>query len=122
MFPETEPPHQELQHLLQCVRTRRAPRSDGTVQAHLVRNGASIGANATLMCGVTIGTAAFVAAGAVVTHDVPDYALVVGNPARHAGWTCRCGVKVEVDDDGSTRCGAWGSAYTLHTGVLGRKQ
>ena len=87
----------------------------------LVKKGASIGANATVICGVTIGTGAFVAAGAVVTHDVPDYALVVGNPARHAGWMCWCGVKLEVDDDGSGRCAACGSQYTLHTGVLSRK-
>jgi UDP-2-acetamido-3-amino-2,3-dideoxy-glucuronate N-acetyltransferase len=85
----------------------------------LVKKGASIGANATVICGVTIGTGAFVAAGAVVTHDVPDYALVVGNPARNAGWMCRCGIKLEVDE-GAARCGACGESYTLHTGVLSR--
>src|SRR5881397_1724434 len=56
----------------------------------LVRRGASIGANATIVCGTTIGTYAFVGAGAVVTRDVPDFALVMGNPARLTGWMCRC--------------------------------
>jgi UDP-2-acetamido-3-amino-2,3-dideoxy-glucuronate N-acetyltransferase len=57
----------------------------------LVRQGATVGANATVVCGVTIGRCAFVAAGAVVVADVPDHALVVGNPARQIGWACRCG-------------------------------
>jgi UDP-2-acetamido-3-amino-2,3-dideoxy-glucuronate N-acetyltransferase len=83
----------------------------------LVKRGASIGANATLVCGVTIGCYAFVGAGAVVTRDVPDFALVMGNPARRAGWMCRCGIKLEVAGD-SVRCGACGAAYSLHSGVL----
>jgi acetyltransferase-like isoleucine patch superfamily enzyme len=57
----------------------------------VLRSGASIGANATIVCGVVIGAHAFVGAGAVVTRDVPDYALVTGNPARQRGWVCRCG-------------------------------
>lgn len=61
----------------------------------LVKRGASIGANATIVCGVTIGRYAFVGAGAVVTSDVPDYTLVYGNPARNRGWMCQCGVKLE---------------------------
>ena len=56
--------------------------------------GASIGANATIVCGHDIGAYAFVGAGAVVTKDVPDYAVVVGNPARHAGYMCRCGERL----------------------------
>jgi Serine acetyltransferase len=60
----------------------------------LVRQGASIGANATIVCGTTIGRFAFVGAGAVVTRDVPDHALVYGNPARQHGWVCRCGEKL----------------------------
>lgn len=59
----------------------------------LVKKGASIGANSTIVCGVTIGEHALVGAGAVVTRDVPDYAVVYGNPARVKGWTCRCGLK-----------------------------
>jgi UDP-2-acetamido-3-amino-2,3-dideoxy-glucuronate N-acetyltransferase len=61
----------------------------------VVKEGASIGANATIICGVEIGRYAFVGAGAVVTRDVPDYAVVVGNPARQNGYMCECGAKVE---------------------------
>ena len=60
----------------------------------LVKRGASLGANCTVVCGYTIGAYAFIGAGAVVTKDVPDYALVVGNPARLTGWMCECGVKL----------------------------
>jgi UDP-2-acetamido-3-amino-2,3-dideoxy-glucuronate N-acetyltransferase len=84
----------------------------------LVKRGASIGANATIICGTTVGAYAFVGAGAVVTRDVPDYALVVGNPARRSGWMCRCGLKLALED-GTARCGACGSAYAVHEGVLG---
>jgi len=61
----------------------------------LVKTGASIGANATIICGVTIGRHAFVGAGSVVTHDIPDYALVYGNPGGIKGWMCECGEKLE---------------------------
>lgn len=64
-----------------------------------VRYGASIGANATVVCGVTIGAWAFIAAGAVVTKDVPDYALVLGVPGRLAGWVCECGAALHFDGD-----------------------
>jgi UDP-2-acetamido-3-amino-2,3-dideoxy-glucuronate N-acetyltransferase len=60
----------------------------------LVRHGATIGANSTLLCGTTIGRYAFIGAGAVVTRDVTDFALVVGNPARHVGWVCACGARL----------------------------
>ena len=60
-----------------------------------VKNGATIGANATIVCGVTIGAWAFVAAGAVVSRDVPAYRLVAGVPAREIGWACRCGVPLD---------------------------
>jgi len=64
----------------------------------LVKKGATIGANATIICGVEIGQYAFIGAGAVVTKDVADYALVYGNPARIQGWTCECGEKIFFDD------------------------
>ena len=62
----------------------------------LVRRGASIGANATIVCGVTLGRYSFIGAGAVVTRDVPDYAIVYGNPARLRGWACYCGESIEL--------------------------
>lgn len=61
----------------------------------VVEDGVTIGANATILCGVTIGSYAFVAAGAVVLRDVPSYALVVGNPARFRGWVCRCAARLD---------------------------
>ena len=67
----------------------------------LVRRGASIGANATIVCGVTLGEYAFVGAGAVVTHDVPDYAVVTGVPARRTGWACQCGELLRFKGRGS---------------------
>jgi UDP-2-acetamido-3-amino-2,3-dideoxy-glucuronate N-acetyltransferase len=83
----------------QCVFTNdRAPRShpdyrtaEADWQPTHVNEGATVGANATIVCGVTLGTWCFVAAGAVVVHDVPDHALVAGSPARRIGWACRCG-------------------------------
>jgi UDP-3-O-[3-hydroxymyristoyl] glucosamine N-acyltransferase len=67
------------------------------VETH-VRDGASIGANATIVCGVTLGRYSMVAAGATVTHDVAAHQLVAGTPARHRGWVCRCGKVVSRDD------------------------
>lgn len=83
----------------------------------LVCRGATIGANATVVCGTTIGRYAFVGAGAVVTRDVPDHALVCGVPARARGWVCRCGVKLTLQHD-AARCPACGDAYRLDGGVL----
>jgi UDP-2-acetamido-3-amino-2,3-dideoxy-glucuronate N-acetyltransferase len=84
----------------------------------LVRRGASIGANATIVCGITIGSYAFIGAGAVVTKDVPDFALMVGNPARHRGWMCRCGAKLAPLEGPGERCSACGAAYELGDGRL----
>ena len=77
----------------------------------LVRRGATLGANCTIVCGITIGQYAFVGAGAVVTRDVPDFALVVGNPARIAGWMCACGNRVEVNADGDGVCRTCAKRY-----------
>jgi UDP-2-acetamido-3-amino-2,3-dideoxy-glucuronate N-acetyltransferase len=78
----------------------------------LLRRGCSIGANATIVCGVTIGRYAFVAAGSVVTRDVPDYALVVGVPGRVAGWIGRHGVRLPaLDGDGIMTCPESGLRY-----------
>jgi UDP-2-acetamido-3-amino-2,3-dideoxy-glucuronate N-acetyltransferase len=70
----------------------------------LVRRGATLGANATIVCGVTIGAYAFVGAGSVVTRDLPDFALAVGNPARVIGWMCACGQRIEIGNDGDGVC------------------
>jgi UDP-2-acetamido-3-amino-2,3-dideoxy-glucuronate N-acetyltransferase len=67
--------------------------------------GATIGANATIVCGITVGRYAFVGAGAVVTHDVKPFALVVGVPARQIGWICRCGVGLHVEHGRCAECG-----------------
>jgi UDP-2-acetamido-3-amino-2,3-dideoxy-glucuronate N-acetyltransferase len=76
------------------------PRNTSADYAHtLVRHGASIGANATIVCGNTIGEYAFVGAGAVVTKDVPAYAMVYGNPARVRGFACICGIRLEFASD-----------------------
>jgi UDP-2-acetamido-3-amino-2,3-dideoxy-glucuronate N-acetyltransferase len=83
----------------------------------LVRQGATVGANATVVCGHTIGRYAFVGAGAVVTEDVPDYALVYGNPARRQGWICECGVRLEPAADAAT-CASCGLRYRLEGGRL----
>jgi UDP-2-acetamido-3-amino-2,3-dideoxy-glucuronate N-acetyltransferase len=78
----------------------------------LVRRGASFGANSTVVCGITVGRYAFIGAGAVVTRDVPDYALLVGNPARVRGWMCACGIKLEFATvDGCAQCAACGCRY-----------
>ena len=86
----------------------------------LVKRGATLGANATVVCGHTIGRYAFVGAGAVVTRDVPDYALVVGNPARIAGWICQCGIKLAsgAAAPASAACAACGSRYRSDAGLL----
>ncbi len=72
----------------------RAFQSDFQVGKTLVRKGASIGANATIRCDITVGEYAMVGSGSVVTHDVPAHALVIGNPARQIGWVCKCGQKL----------------------------
>jgi UDP-2-acetamido-3-amino-2,3-dideoxy-glucuronate N-acetyltransferase len=74
-----------------------------------VRRGSSIGANATIVCGVTLGEYSFIGAGAVVTADVQDYALMVGVPARRIGWMCQCGER--LPDSGEGRCHACGTEY-----------
>ena len=77
----------------------------------LIKRGASLGANSVIVCGHTVGRYAFVGAGAIVTHDVPDYALVVGNPARRIGWVCACGVRLDTRAEPLT-CPECGAGYT----------
>jgi len=83
----------------------------------LVRKGATIGANATVVCGTTIGRYAFIGAGAVVNGDVPDFAMMVGVPARQKGWVCKCAVRLSFVD-GKARCVACGEAYVLENNVV----
>lgn len=82
----------------------------------LVKEGASLGANCTIVCGHTIGRFAFVGAGAVVTKDVPDFALVVGNPARIVGWVSEAGKKLDFGKDGIAFCEKSGKKYKLEGG------
>jgi UDP-2-acetamido-3-amino-2,3-dideoxy-glucuronate N-acetyltransferase len=80
----------------------------------LVRRGASIGANCTVVCGTTVGRYAFVGAGSVVTRDIPDYALVFGSPARLRGWMCACGIRLAfapADGAEHAQCAACGATY-----------
>jgi UDP-2-acetamido-3-amino-2,3-dideoxy-glucuronate N-acetyltransferase len=96
------------------VRTPRSafPRNTSSDYATtLVRHGASIGANATIVCGVEIGESAFIAAGAVVTKDVPPHAIMAGVPARRMGWACHCGESLKMED-GRATCAACGRSYT----------
>lgn len=79
-------------------------------QRTLVRRGATIGANATIVCGVTLGAYSFIGAGAVVTDDVPAYGLMLGVPARRVGWICACGVRLP-EAGGVPTCGACGARY-----------
>ena len=84
--------------------------TSGDYAKTLVKKGATIGANATIVCGHTIGEYAFIGAGSVVTKDVPPYAIVYGNPARVAGYACECGVKLEFSGE-TAACGPCGRSY-----------
>lgn len=86
----------------------------------LVRKGATIGANATIVCGITIGNYAFIGAGAVVTKDIPDYALVIGNPARQTGWMSEYGHKLKFGSDGLAVCPESKEHYQLNQGKVSK--
>jgi UDP-2-acetamido-3-amino-2,3-dideoxy-glucuronate N-acetyltransferase len=83
-----------------------------------VGKGASIGANATIVCGHDIGAYAFIGAGAVVTKTVPAYALVVGNPARQLGWMSECGLRLHFDANGEATCPESNEKYRLSNGIV----
>lgn len=90
----------------------------------LVRKGTSIGANATILCGITLGMYSFVGASAVVTHDIPDYALVYGNPARIKGWICQCGIELvfsQFKDHEVAICEDCGRNYTKSGAIVSCK-
>jgi UDP-2-acetamido-3-amino-2,3-dideoxy-glucuronate N-acetyltransferase len=84
----------------------------------LVKEGASLGANATIVCGHTVGRFAFVGAGAVVTRDVPDFALVVGNPGRVVAWVSEAGKKLIFDNRGIATCEKSGKSYQLKDNIV----
>ena len=86
-------------------------------QRTLVRRGATIGANATIVCPATIGRYAFIGAGAVVKQDVPDFALMVGVPARRIGWMSKHGLQLHFDQSGRATCEATGEEYVLKDGL-----
>lgn len=86
----------------------------------LVQKGATIGANATIVCGITIGKYAFIGAGAVVTKNIPDYALVVGNPARQTGWMSEYGYKLKFNSEGVAVCPESRDQYRLENGKVSK--
>lgn len=102
------------------VNPRSAVNRRGCYAKTHVGKGASIGANATIVCGHDIGKFAFIGAGAVVTKNIPDYALVVGNPARQTGWMSEYGHKLQFDATGNAVCPESAQTYHLEKGVVTR--
>lgn len=84
----------------------------------LIKRGASVGANATIVCGHTLGEYCLIGAGSVVTKDVPNFALMVGNPARRVGWVSRYGEKLSFDAQGFATCPSTGERYQLNDGIV----
>ena len=101
-----------------CVLTNISnPRSQvirrGIYETTLLRRGATVGANATIVCGIALGRYCFIAAGAVVTKDVPDYGLITGVPGKRVGWMSRHGHRLEFTSDGEAVCSESGYKYSL---------
>ncbi len=101
------------------VNPRSAVSRKHEYKSTVVGRGATIGANATIVCGVTLGPYAFIGAGAVVTHDVPAHALMTGVPAKRTGWMCECGVKLK-EDILEIRCAECGKNYSRKSQNLTR--
>jgi UDP-2-acetamido-3-amino-2,3-dideoxy-glucuronate N-acetyltransferase len=104
------------------INPRSAVNRRGQYAKTLVKQGASIGANATIVCGHDIGRFAFIGAGAVVTKHVPDYALVIGNPSRQVGWMSEFGHKLQFDGNGEATCQESGEKYKLQNGNVTKIQ
>lgn len=102
------------------INPRSAIQRKDQYKTTLVKKGASIGANATIVCGVEIGRYAFIGAGAVVTRNVPDFALVIGNPARIAGWISEYGHKLVFSHNGLAVCPESGQRYLLESKTVKR--
>ena len=94
----------------------------GEYQTTRVKRGVTIGANATIVCGVSLGEYAFVGAGAVVTSDVPAYALIYGNPAKIQGWMCQCGNKLEFSDDEIAVCDQCETRYRNTKNIVSQEK
>lgn len=106
-----------------CVLTNISNPRSQVLRKHLyettlIRRGATIGANATIVCGTEIGRYAFIAAGSVVTKDVPDYALMLGNPAHQRGWMSRLGHPLKPNDEGLAVCPESGMHYLVVDGQM----
>ncbi len=106
--------------LTNVINPRSAVSRKNEYKTTLIKKGASIGANATIVCGNTIGEYAFIGAGAVVTKDVPPYALIVGNPGRHKGWMSEFGHKLVFDANQKAICMESGQEYLLENGMVTR--
>lgn len=103
------------------VNPRSAVNRRGSYSKTIVKKGASIGANATIVCGHNIGKFAFIGAGAVVTKTIPDYALVVGNPARQVGWMSEFGHRLEFDKSNEAKCLESNEVYILKNNTVRKK-
>ncbi len=104
--------------LTNVINPRSAVSRKSEYKTTLIKKGASIGANATIVCGHTIGEYAFIGAGAVVTRDVPAYALIVGNPGRQTGWMSEFGHKLQFDSGNKAVCTESGQEYVLENGAV----
>jgi len=102
------------------INPRSAVSRKNEYQQTLVRQGATIGANATIVCGITVGRFAFIGAGAVVTKNIPDYALVMGNPARQTGWMSEFGHRLIFNSDGLAICPESQVQYRLDNGKVSK--
>lgn len=106
--------------LTNVINPRSAVSRKQGYQKTLIRKGATIGANATIVCGNTINEYAFIGAGAVVTKDVPAYALIIGNPGKQTGWMSENGYKLQFDKNGKAICKESGQEYVLENNVVRR--
>jgi len=106
--------------LTNVINPRSAVNRKSEYMKTLLRKGCSIGANATIICGCTIGRYAFIAAGAVITKDVPDYALMAGVPAKRMGWMSAFGERLNFDERGKATCKSSGIHYQLENGSVSK--
>lgn len=107
--------------LTNVINPRSAVSRKDEYKTTLIRKGASIGANATIVCGNTLGRFCFIGAGAVITKDVPDYALIVGNPGRQKGWMSEYGETLIFNEQNLATCKASGAEYILENNAVKRK-